>query len=554
MPIPFLDHDHPTYEKKKAAWLRDERRLFGGDPVIAELTKFKGEADDSFTLRTATARYTNFPDLHMTTLVGHLAREAPEYTFGSLGVVRPLADLAGQEPKLHELFFYNCDGIGNDGSQYPAWRDSVKRHAGATGVVWVMAEMPSKADLMDIRRRLAAPGAEVSDELTFTGDEQRAGFRVFLRKHSPLEVHDWKFSRSGTLLWAVIHVPLDSEKDVDESGNPVEQETGRYLLVRKGYTGLGDAYSEGGWWLYNEDHEELDHVAGWEMTRGEIPLWRMFSLKDDGTTVDPSMGRSLSMEIGQIGIDLMNMRSEQRYNLRQAAKTIIYMLGIQPKEHGEVIQQLEDQSIVIAVPPVFLQDGTVGIPQIWCSSQAAIDAGAFSVVQDGAIAEAREIMVKQVTSEPGSSGESKKTGFEEANSPLLAGLAQTNEEFDNMMLHFVLLLMGLEPDGSVTWTREFKLRDLVDDIDSMIDTIKRSGLSSPTLEMKAIETKAMKLGLLDDETEAKKIHAELEESVKTREDRQTQESGFFGAISASRQNAAPGGDGGAPPPTPGAPA
>lgn len=559
--LPFLSSEHPIYARMKAGWESDEMRGRGGRELIDEdLVPFRLEQKDNLALRRKTARYPNFADAQASTIAGWLARKAPTYTYGPLGDVRPLEEIDDPSTRtLAEAFHYNCDGLGNDGSQVPAFLTNVRRMACFTGVRWLMAEMPTLEDLRQLRERRAAPDEEIDMTQPPTEEEMLDGWRTYLCHWGPLEVHNWKFVK-GVLVWAVIWVPVPADADLDDQDEMLPDQLGRYLLVRKGYQGLGNRFAEGGWWLFDEEHEEISRGAGWPDCDGEIPLWLQYAVKDDGMPGRPSMGRSLTTELGQIGVDIMNTRSEQRHNLRIAAKTVTYILGANPDSHGDVVEQLEGESIVIAVESVVSKDGTTVVtPTIWNSSQAAIDAGAFQTVIDGGVAEAREFMVKQVTASPDASGESRKVDFEASSSPLLARMAENCEQSDNTMLHFVIKRMLYDPatgtqrvpgTSSVEWTRDFELRDVVADIDGVIATIKAAGLSSPTLEVKSVLERARRADLLQDETEAGLIKRELEESAGAREDRKNQEAGMIAELSRMRNGGGPNppGDAGAPEP------
>src|SRR5512138_2599735 len=137
--LDFLTQPDLHYTEHQEAWKREERRLFGGDTVVLELGEFSGEDAASLTLRRATARYLNFPDLHTSILSGHIRRAMPLPEFGSMGEFRTRAkqlQTRDFQPSLAELFWYNCDGIGQDGTQFPAWMDGVIKRACATGYRW----------------------------------------------------------------------------------------------------------------------------------------------------------------------------------------------------------------------------------------------------------------------------------------------------------------------------------------------------------------------------------------------------------------------------------
>ena len=145
----------------------------------------------------------------------------------------------------------------------------------------------------------------------------------------------------------------------------------------------------------------------WDKTRGQIPFFPFIGEPSPGTTERPAIARSLTMELGQIAVSLMNRISERNWNITYSAKSINYILGIGGDEQSKVVEQQDLGSITIGVPPVVGPDGRVIVPSMWNSSAAALDATVFEKAIEGALAEAREIMVKQLTSVPESSGASK---------------------------------------------------------------------------------------------------------------------------------------------------
>lgn len=535
--LKFLDTPDAHWTAHADGWKREERRLYGGDPVLTELTRFSGEEDDSFALRVRTARYLNFPELHTSILAGHLLRAMPIPSFGQMGEVRGRNQIGGSAPTLAEMFWYNCDGIGSDGSQFPAWANGVIKRSCATGYRWLMVEMPNADTLAQIRMT----GGRTPSATQLTQEDMIAGFRPWLVERSPLSATRRRI-RNGVLEYILFKVPLLSE-DPDSP----ETAVGSYLLVRQGVTALGTQFEPGGWWMFDEDHNLLDQ-GDWAATFGNIPVVRAVSETSSGTWEAPALARSLTMELGQIGVDVMNARSEQRYNARQAAKSINWLLGADPDAQKVAAQQSLAGSILVGVPPVPNPDGSFAIPQMWNSSAAALDTGVYTAIIQEAVDEAREIMVRQITSEPGSSGESKMAGFEEANSPLLARLSASVETWINSLLYFYALRGGIpNPDPSVQMPRDFDLRQVVDDVDAMLDTLRRSGVSSPTWEQRLIVRKGDQLGLIPDE-DRKVILAELEEGAAKKLERQDQEAQLLGMVGGSPL---PGGNGSPPRKVPG---
>lgn len=505
--LPFLDATLPMYNQHLEGWKREERRLHGGDAVLSELLRWKGEDNAYFLARTAQAGYLTFPKLHATTLTGHLSKETPEPDYGNLGKVRPRSDIT--QPTLAEILNYNVDGIGQDGTELKPYFDSVQERAIATGYRWLLVELPSKATLGEIRETHGRdPAAE-----KLTMQDVLEGFRPYAVEYSPISVPFWQLS-NGRLDFAVIKITLTPTLLVDEFSQPVGSDDGRYLLVRRGFKGLGPDFAAGGWWKFDPDHNVVDQGT-WDQTLGQIPFFPFIGEPNPGTTERPTIARSLTMELGQISVSLMNRMSERNYNVSFSAKSISFILGIDPESHAKVIEQHDAASIMVGVPPVMRADGTVGIPTMWNSSAAAIDATVFESTINGGIAEAREIMVRQVTSTPDSSGRSKEAGFAEATSPLLARLAGTRQQAINTFLYFASLRFGIaDPTASVTIPRDFNLQPVVDDIDAMLSTLKRSWLRSPTWEADLLIRSGDERGLLpEDKTMRATIEQELADSA-----------------------------------------
>jgi hypothetical protein len=64
--------------------------------------------------------------------------------------------------------------------------------------------------------------------------------------------------------------------------------------------------------------------------------------------------------------------------------------------------------------------------------------------------------------------------------------------------------------------REYQLRDVLSDIDSMLGTLQQSGLRSPTLEQSLATRKADELGLMpDDDAERTQVEDELTAAAMT---------------------------------------
>jgi hypothetical protein len=407
----FLGATHPVYTASLDAWRREERRLYGRDAVLGvagaelDLEKFTNETDVGYRARKAQATYLNFAAQHAKILAGHLGRVAPMPDYGTLGEVRQRGDITGR-PTAAELFHYNCDGVGADGTQFRAWTTGVQERAIATGHRWVMVEMPRLPSLQGERRQVR-------------GSDVEAGFRPFLVEYSPLSVPYWEVT-DGRLDWALLRTNVRKPGDLWAAD---QMEDGYYLLVRQGYAGLGDQYAGGGWWLFHGDKTPVSDAFGdWSRTRGQIPLCALVAESSAGTTELPAVSGSLTMELGQIGVSLMNRISERNWDARDAAKSVKYVLGAEEAAFNLMTEHHKANSILVPVVGSATPDGKWLIPSIYDGSTGAVSADVYATIITSTIAEAHEIMVRQLTSTADSSGRSKEVGFGEATSPLLASV------------------------------------------------------------------------------------------------------------------------------------
>ena len=470
----FLGALHPIYVANRAGWEREERRLFGGDAVTEELFPFLNEVASSLSQRQAQSAYINFPDIHASLLAGHLHSVCPMPNFGKfLGEVRSRDDIQGK-PTLAELLYYNIDGIGNDGSQWDAYMLAQQIRAIALGHVWSMVELPT-SDKPTTRSK--------ADVLS--------GHRPYVVPYSPLHVPYWEDSH-GQLDCAILRTPvLAAGKALWESGGAP---LGYYAMTRAGFTGFGGEYEAGGWWIFDSE-KALTLNGEWSDTVGRIPLVPLFGSPSRGTMKHPAMSRSLTMELGQIAVALMNRISERDFDARDAAKSVRYLLGVSPEAWALVKEHHDFNSILVPVPPTADSDGKLTVPTIHDGSTGAIVASVYQTIIDSTVAIAHEIMVRQVTSTPDSSGASKRAGFGEATSPLLAGLAARRETFENAILSFIELRAGnTSPSAFVTWPKEFDLAPLLSKVERTLARERDAALIAPTMRAALIERAAVEDG------------------------------------------------------------
>lgn len=499
--LDFLDARHRVFTQNDDAWAREERRLYGGDPVLEELVQWRNESTAKYEARQAEASWIGFPKTHASILAGHIVAQLPVPNYGTLGDVRAREERGTQSPTVAELFHYNADGVGADGTQFPAWVAGVLQRALATGHRWCLVEMPRRG---------------VIDEVTnarVTQADVLNGHRPYLVEYSPRDVPYWEYT-DGRLDWAVLRTPVGAAGLVDGRWEPAPVQLGYYLLVRAGYQGLGPEFSSGGWWLYDSD-KRLTTQGDWSRTRGQIPLVRLTAESSQGTKDWPAISRSLTMELGQMAVSLMNRISERNFDASDAAKSVKYILGASKEGFNLTVEFHEDNAILIPVVGEVVADGKYTVPTIYDGSSGAVAADVFTTIITGIIAEAHEVMVRQLTSSEDSSGRSKEVGFGEATSPLLASLAANTETFLNTLIYFTELRAGSgSPSGFVTLPREFKIAPVLEKIDAAIERMKGIGAMSPTLVADLIKQAATDQGIWPKgKPEGTKAEAELRDSL-----------------------------------------
>lgn len=502
--LSWMDDEHDIYRTNKAAWEREERRLYGGDAVLGELARFDGETDASYLERKAAARYVRFPQAHVASVTGTLSSKRPMpgegLSLGGLGDVRKRGSINSRR-SFAELFWYNCDGVGDDGSEFPAFMDAVDERAQATGHRWVRVESPAGS----------------GNDGRLTVEQVERGQRPFLVEDSPLVWHNWLIV-NGELQWAVGRVPVTEPKV--EGGRFTAQSTtdGYYLFVRSGYKNLGTAFADGGWFLFDSEKEYM-RSGTWARTRGQIPMAIAYGQKSPGCKGYPAMSQSATMELGQIAVGLMNTVSARLYDFWDACASKLFFLNAGPKEMKEVAEQANRRSLYIGVPPVE-SEGDKALPvTLYDGSLGAVAAAVAESLIKATYEEAREQSFQQITSTPDSSGESKMAGFREQKSPFLAKRARYRQQLENSLIRWTEQRFGVpEPSGFSQWTTDYDNAPLVDAIDAGYDTLKRAGLKSRTAMVGMALMALEKRGLVTDENRDL-VRVELEASFDATEER-----------------------------------
>jgi hypothetical protein len=184
--------------------------------------------------------------------------------------------------------------------------------------------------------------------------------------------------------------------------------------------------------------------------------------------------------------------------------------------HDKLLQQASGGTIHAAVEPSQMPDGSWFVPELANSSAVLLDSEAFEVVIEGGKAAAKDIMVRQIVAAPDASGARVDAEHASATAPLLAELAGTLETGINTGLYFTLRRFGLNHEqasaASVKLPRDYQLRDVVQDIDALLDTMEKAKVTSPTWLRYLAQRKGQELDLLPEE-ERDAIEAELEQSA-----------------------------------------
>lgn len=488
-----LDAQHEVYAKTKDAWAAEERRLHGGYPMLVELERFTNETDESYTSRQRQSPLLNFGRTHGGIVIGHLNEVAPMPNYGTLGPVRERKAIPRGQETAAERFHYNANGVGTNGLTFTAFSSGIQLRTLATGFRWTMVEMP----------RWGNPDAPIRKA------DIDNGFRPFIVEYSPRAVPMWQIT-DGRLDFAVVRTRWTPEGP----WTPQVGQKGYYLLVRQGYDGLGGDFAGGGWWLYDPE-KNFASQGTWNRTRGEIPMTMYVAEESEGTEDYPAVATMPLMELNQLSSSLMNRISERNSNARNASKSQKNVLGAEPKTFNEAMEVALAGSYYIPWQPFVGPDGHVIIPTIYDGANGAVESSVYAEIIRSHIEEAHEIMVRQMTSTPDSTGESKKAGFNEATSPILSGLAIRRESWENTVIPWVEMRAGAEqPSGFVQWPTEFDLTPVAQKIQSWYESALKIGARSASVEAIGAEKLATEAGMWPEkESEADIARDELKRSI-----------------------------------------
>lgn len=536
----WLKSKHDIYRENEEQWRINERRLRGGSVVLDELTPFDWEKQKdkkgSYAARQKEATYVNFMDLHGAIIAGHMMRESPSpksesgegaLDFGNLGIVDGV-DGPNAEPTRAAQIYANVDGTGRQSSQWdPWWLDTFKRAMG-TGHRWLFMDVPS-----------------------FVGTPTRAdelrGIRPYIVQLSPLSVPQWH-EEDGKYQFFIIKLKervfqLDEHGDLKDGG---KMQDVYLLLVREGFTGLnheGDDFSGGGWWKFDKDGEYLmrpvlndegrptDEVepqhGDWELTDGEIPMWPIWAERDDGDDEHPSMSRAPLQSLGQVAVSYMNLSSAADYDAWDAGQSQMFITGIEPEDHAAVVEQWKGGSKILGIPLVRDHEGKTHVPSVQDGSMGAVAAGVWEKRLQNKWEEARILAALEATGDPNTSGVSKQMSFRDIMAPRLANYAANLEAAQNTAIYFFERMFGLESTGTVIWPREFNLKDVMDDINTVFAMENAVGFRNREFDADLLVRAAEELALITDPKQRQKVLDGYKEAARTADDTAAQAASAF---------------------------
>lgn len=500
--LSFLDAACAEFKAREKQWERDERRFEGTDDVFDELSQFAGESNDSYVTRQGKATYRTLSQEHLDLIMGHIERKRPVpnagLDFGALGTIRPKAEV--DLKNRAEALWWNADGTGEDGMSWAMWWKAVHARACNTGHRWVLVEAPPV---------VRDANGEARDA---TEADERQGHRPYLVEYSPLSVPYWHTER-GELQFVIVRVP-ETRLSLANGALTGQTSQGYYLLVRQGFDGLGAAFSGGGWWLYDSQKRSQSHGT-WDRTGGRIPFFPIYGRPSRGTTKQPAMSASLTTQLNRLSAKIMDADSAWFYDWWDACASRLYFLGADPAVMAAVEEQVKNRSFMIGVPPVesSSEAGQDRLVDIFDGSTGTVSADVSERVLASLMEQARDIMVRQLTSTPESSGESKKAGFAEGKEPIIVTIAKLRQQAEAQALYFLQQRWGVPTSGFVEYPSEFDLTGADEAVDAMLDTLRKSKLRSPTLEAKLLTRSAEERGFLSEDGEAEVVLAELRESA-----------------------------------------
>lgn len=522
----FLDSTHPIYDEMFLTMDKNMRRAEGGDGILDELWRYDWETKfdepgvdpwrwsrrvvtrkievrdvipitsalrpgEHYARRQDAAIYVNFPRIFEDETVGPLIREAPLPTtsldFGSMGEVRRKQDI--DEPTLAELTYYNTSGIGGDGAQWDSFWAKQIRAALHTGYRWIFAEMPKTAP-------------------RFRFQQLRQGLRAFLVGYDARDVPNW-FYVDGQLVMAIVRVLMRNPRIEEEGSSRLlgnEMEYGYYLMTRRGFTGFGRTFANGGWFLFAPDKTPITS-GSWDNTNGEIPMAPLFYDEHDRL-----FGRPATTEMGNAAVALMNVGSAADFDAWDSSGSVQAVRGVDDKGFNLFIDKVKGGNRYAPLRNFAIDDDSKQAGAVQDLSTGAIVADVFEK-RTNAILRVVDAIKMQEMFGKSSSGLSEQASWIRGSAPRLTLLAGNVETCQNTMLRFLELRNGFsQTRASTTWTRKFQLIELTTAAQAVLQLERIAGISSPTLDSTVIVAAATEEGFIADNATRQTVEDELKAS------------------------------------------
>lgn len=492
-PFPFLTWQHPVYKANLELWLRNERRLLGGDLILDELVPFDWEVASetdpagAYMRRQAQAVYPNFPDKFATLVAGHLLRSAPRpdqgLDFGTLGKVGE----SRTEGTRAEQVYYSCDMPGDLGIPWDAWWEQRLKLAMATGHRWILVN---------------GPPARPANKL-----QERYGGRPYLMEFSPIHAPGWYYNRFGQLEFIIFRVD-DLDPYIGDQGTLFTQkqlgvQMGYLLFVRAGCSRLGAQFntSTGGWYYFDSWQNPID-AGNLADTDGEIPVFPHFYETSKGTKDKPMISRTGTSELGNCAIAMMNLSSAADFDAWDAGRGIEWLLGVDLEAWNLATEKIAQGSRRIPLTP---HAETDQIPAVQDAGIGAVAADVFAKREESLWNRAQWLGITEADTGNRGTAAGANADFSATQMPRIVRVAMNLQAAQTLAIYFLEKRYGNQkPTGQAVWPTRYNLVELTDRINSFFATERLSGLRCSPLDVEALLQLAIEKGLVSNDADMEK--------------------------------------------------
>ena len=493
MPLPtditqsIIKLEHAEYRAKKGAWERNERRFAGGEDVFDDLRAFTWEQSNeaAYSERQDRAVYPEFPAMTAERFVGILAQHFPQEGSGL-----DLGTLSGSDGgRRADMLKANADGVGSDARTLERfWADAMEA-AMATKYRWILAEAPRTAPQ------------------TLADEEE--GARPYLVEYSPLSVPYWHYER-GSLQCVRVEIESSGPRIV---GGVVKDdtETLHYLMTREGFTGWGEAFQGGGWWIVDDEgmvvgEGEQELSGTWDRTGGEIPMCRLYY--ERGSRGDQRTGIT---QLGRIAVAYMDLFSAQMNDAWESGSGVTFLNGVSRSQWDDIVEAGKNNAKWVPVPG---EDGSkVTVQSISEGSGSQV----LGSTLEGLEKLAMQLIARELVTSPDASGKARQIQFMQGNSPRLASMAGNLEEAMVTSLRFLEQRWTGGDSVQVDWQKQYDLKTVVEKIEGVLQLFSEAEAKSPTLFADMLVAAAKSEGLLtrsdEDEESEETVRSEVRESL-----------------------------------------